>query len=88
MAGPRTTLGGQVWINALNNGLSRTAAAEGIRETPEGAHEEVLSLYLQYLHRVPDQAGQAGFSSALLNGTSREQLAAFIAASDEYFSRP
>jgi hypothetical protein len=85
---PPDDQGGQAWINALNNGLSRTAAAEGIRDTPEGAHEEVLGLYLELLHRVPDQAGLAGFSNALLNGASREQLAAVIAASDEYFARP
>lgn len=45
----------------------------------------LVALYQDILGRPIDPAGQASFSSALASGTSRQQVASIILASQEYF---
>ncbi len=47
----------------------------------------VGKLYQQFLHRPADDAGLQGWVTDIMNGMSAELIAAFIAGSQEYFTR-
>jgi uncharacterized delta-60 repeat protein len=77
----------QVWLQALNNGASRTAVIEAIVNGAEAGRLSVDLLYQRFLKRNADPGGLAVLSTLLLNGAPTEELIAFIAGSDEYFAR-
>jgi hypothetical protein len=79
--------GAQTWSQALGNGVLRSTVAAAILGSPESDGNEVQGLYHTYLHRAPDPVGFAAAMSALQQGMSNEQLLAFIASSEEYFTR-
>jgi hypothetical protein len=78
--------GMQGWLNALNQGTSRSAVALAIISSQEADQQLIETMYLAYLRRNPDPTGLAGFVNMLLSGSTREQVAAIILGSAEYFA--
>jgi autotransporter-associated beta strand protein len=81
------------WSNLLDQhdqnpftGLSRTQVANLFVTTVEFLGDEVDALYVKYLHRHADPAGQAGWIQFLQAGNTVEQLAAQLAGSVEFFN--
>jgi autotransporter-associated beta strand protein len=75
------------WTAALDQGLlNRTQFVFGLESSTEYRSDVVDALYVHYLHRHADPGGLAAFVNAMAHGMTDEQVAAFLAGSDEYFS--
>jgi len=73
-----------VWLQALNGGLSRSTVAEDFWESPEHRGIEVDQFYATFLHRPADSTGRAAWVNALVNGVSEAQVAINFLTSPEY----
>jgi hypothetical protein len=78
----------EVWANLLQAGVSRSTVVAIIVASPEAARNEVAGLYHLLLHRAADPTGLAVLTALHESGTPTDQIAAFLAGSDEYFGRP
>jgi hypothetical protein len=78
----------EVWANLLQAGVSRSTVVAIIVASPEAARNEVEGLYHLLLHRAADPTGLAVLTALHESGTPTDQIAAFLAGSDEYFGRP
>jgi hypothetical protein len=89
--------GVQAWQNALASGLSRGQVVIGFADSAEDRADtraiagdkddsEIYRLYTAAFNRVPDQAGQNGWSSALTNGATLAQIAHSFIESAEFQS--
>jgi hypothetical protein len=83
---PADPAGLAAWVNYLAQGGSRATLALALLQSPEGEQLVVNGLYLRLLHRPADPFSLAADAAALQQGALRdEQLAAGLAASQEYF---
>jgi hypothetical protein len=75
------------WSGRADAGVSPLQIVLDIENDPlnEFRTLEVQDLYSQYLHRAADPLGLNGGIAFLRSGGTVEQLAAFLAGSDEYF---
>jgi hypothetical protein len=75
------------WSARVDAGVSPMQIVLDIENDPlnEFRTLEVQDLYSQYLHRAADPLGLNGGIAFLRSGGTVEQLAAFLAGSDEYF---
>ncbi|HEV3445594.1 MAG TPA: DUF4214 domain-containing protein [Gemmataceae bacterium] len=78
----------EVWANLLQAGVSRSTVVAIIVASPEAARNEVEGLYHLLLHRAADPTGLAVLTALHESGTPTDQIAAFLAGSNEYFGRP
>jgi PKD repeat protein len=81
---PIDATGLQTWTQALTNGMSRTAIATALLNSPESDADQVQALYQRFLSRAADPAGLNLFVTALEQGTSIDQVIATIVASSEF----
>lgn len=65
---------------------SRQQVAADVLASPEYLSDEVNSLYQRYLHRPADAGGRAFFVSLLEAGGTPDQVAAALAASQEFYA--
>jgi uncharacterized delta-60 repeat protein len=79
--------GAQSWIQAINNGMSRAAAAAAILASPESDQDVVEGFYHRFLNRTGESGGISGYVNLLQQGASWEVIEAIIIGSDEYFAR-
>jgi hypothetical protein len=88
---------GQLWADLLGSGASRGSVTAAIAESEEarsGAHPtveqnydaEIFRLYEAAFGRTPDEGGESAWLTMLANGHSGADIAAGIAASDEFRS--
>jgi hypothetical protein len=68
----------------LATGVTHTAIATAIMNSPEARQNEVQTLYKQFLHRALDQAGADAFFTALQSGMSDALAEAVMIGSAEY----
>src|SRR5205807_8110717 len=74
------------WTTALNNGMSRAAAALGFLTSTEAYRRIVDESYLEYLRRPADAGGEQGFVNLLRSGGwPVESVAELFVASDEFY---
>jgi hypothetical protein len=74
------------WITALQNGMSRAAAALGFLTSTEAYRRIVDQSYLEYLRRPADAGGEQGFVGMLQSGGwPVESVAELFVASDEFY---
>jgi hypothetical protein len=79
--------GGQAyWLQALQNGMSRQAVAQGIVFNPEALARVVSAAYQDVLGRPADPSGLAGSTAALQHGLTPEALLALLASSAEFIN--
>jgi hypothetical protein len=87
----------QSWVNALNAGASRQTVLLGFSDSIENKTDteatigdkdmgEAYRLYRAALHRAPDPAGLAGWTSQLDSGVSEAQVAQGFVNSAEFQS--
>jgi uncharacterized repeat protein (TIGR03803 family) len=84
----KVDLGGLAyWSGLLDAGMNTNQVAIAIENDPGNEFRtiEVQDLYSQYLHRAADPLGLNGGIGFLRSGGTVEQLASFLAGSDEYF---
>jgi hypothetical protein len=74
------------WLQALQNGLARQAAALGLENSPESLARIVTAAYENVLGRTPDAQGLANWVSALGRGLTPAQLEALLATSTEFLA--
>ncbi len=74
-----------VWVNDLNNGASPASLVLAIEASTEYLNDQVNSMYNLYLQRPADPGGAQYWVSFLQAGGTFEEVAASIAASQEYF---
>ena len=77
----------QGWVDLLTNGtLTRAQVIQSFFNSPEfqqfGA--PIVRLYLAYFLRIPDYAGQLGWTSVLRGGTSLDTISQQFALSPEF----
>lgn len=72
------------WQDQLRSGISRVAVAASFYASPESRRDRVTTLYEAVLERAPDSDGLRYWVDALLR-LDDVALAAFLAASEEYF---
>jgi hypothetical protein len=77
--------GANVWVNALNNGVTPAAVALAIANSEEYLNDQVVAMYQHYLFRSPDPAGEQNWTNFLLAGGTLEQVAAGLVSSQEFF---
>jgi hypothetical protein len=61
------------WVNALNNGQSRSQVAQSLVNTNERHQNLVTSYYLTFLRRFPDSNGFAFWTNQLDRGLFNDQ---------------
>ncbi len=82
--------GRDYWVDILLNGGSGTFVASGFFNSPEFLARNVSNeqfveyLYRVYFDREPDEGGYNNWVNALNNGTSRNQVMAEFAKSEEW----
>jgi predicted outer membrane repeat protein len=79
--------GSQAFLQALANGVSRTAVAAMIFASPEFLQDLVQADYTTFLGRSADPTGLAAFVKALQTGTTDQGILAAILGSPEAFAR-
>jgi hypothetical protein len=67
--------------------MTRAQVVQVVLGSAENATVVVRGLYMLLLHRPPDPQGLAAFVTALQHGTTAEQIASLLVASDEYAQR-
>jgi hypothetical protein len=67
--------------------MTRAQVVQVVLGSAENAAVVVRGLYILLLHRQPDPQGLAAFVDALQHGTTAEQIASLLVASDEYALR-
>ncbi len=80
-----------LWSGQLSQGVAINRVAQAFTDSPEfaaaygalGPAAFVARLYANVLHRAPDAAGQQGWLNALAGGSSRAQVLAGFADSNE-----
>jgi Domain of unknown function (DUF4214) len=75
------------WVQALQNGTTRTQVATAFFLSPEHRGIEVDQLYLLILHRPSDPGGRAIWVAQLVGGMSENQIAIQFLVSPEYTAR-
>jgi len=76
------------WQQALQNGASRNAVAQGILTSAESSRHVLDQIYSQYLNRAVDPLGEQTWLGTLtIGGRAPTIVAEMILASDEFFSR-
>jgi hypothetical protein len=78
---------GQQAVAALNQGFNRRQLTDRVFGSPEGQQAVVQSYYNLLLHRRADDGGLTFNTARIRNGVPEQQIAAGIAASDEFFNR-
>jgi len=73
------------WVQALDQGTTRSAVAAAILGSIEADTLEVEALYNQFLRRPAESTGLSSWVNALHGGLTREDLVASILGSDEYY---
>jgi hypothetical protein len=73
------------WSTALNQGMSRTAVALAVEESPEALGDQVTAIYQQFLHRTPGSAEIAPYVTFLSTGGTLEAVRTAVTSSAEYF---
>ena len=73
-------------FSAVLGSASRTTVGLKILTSSEAANRRVQQYYSRYLRRSALTAEAAGFTAAMLGGTTDEQVIAQIVAADEYFN--
>ena len=79
--------GMQVWMQALNSGMSRTMVARAVLASRESDTIEVQGFYSLYLRRPADSTGLSFFTNLLQQGLSEEAVIAMLISSDEYVAK-
>ncbi len=79
--------GEQSWVQAINNGVSRAAAATAFLASTESDHDVIEGFFHRFLNRASDSAGNSYYVSLLQQGASWEEIEASIIGSAEYFAR-
>jgi hypothetical protein len=74
------------WVAAIPS-MGRSGVANALARSTEGLKRVVNNLYLRLLNRSADAGGSAYWVGALQNGTTEEQLANTLLASQEFASR-
>lgn len=74
------------WVNAIENGASVNAVAQGFWNSPEFRSIEVDNYYAHYLNRAPDPQGLAYWENQLLSGVPEEQVMVGFVSSPEFFT--
>jgi hypothetical protein len=72
------------WVQALQNGTTRTQVAAAFFVSPEHRGIEVDQLYVLILHRPSDPGGRAIWVAQLVGGMSENQIAIQFLVSPEY----
>src|SRR4029078_1473706 len=80
-------VGSAFWVGQLVAGAGYTAVARGIATSPEARGLTVKNEYGLFLHRDPDAASRAAWTSYLASGHTIEQLDAALIASAEHYAR-
>ena len=75
------------WTAQINAGLSRTAVAQAIWQSPEHLAIEVQSAYSTYLTRTPVASEQNYWVGRMQGGMTEDQFTNAIVSSPEYLSR-
>jgi hypothetical protein len=73
------------WVQALDQGTTRSAVAAAILGSIAADTLEVEALYNQFLRRPAESTGLSSWVNALHGGLTREDLVASILGSDEYY---
>jgi hypothetical protein len=81
------TVGLVGFATALDQGMSRTQAAQVMEASGEFHSLQVQGLYRSLLHRDVDPSGLAGFNAFLAAGGTSAQVSDYLLASPEYFQR-
>ncbi len=83
---PPDEAGLHFWTTLLTEGTSPTAIVDGLWDSVEFRRIRVATTYRQVLGREPDSGGLAHWSEQLLS-IDEVRLAAWLAASDEFYRR-
>lgn len=83
---PADDSGTEFWLRSMASGMSRTQVAEHFYASVESRTDRVDALYEQILGRPADRAGRDYWAEQILE-LGDVALAAYLAASDEYYSR-
>jgi hypothetical protein len=75
-----------VTYSALLGSNSRVTVGLSILNSGESANRRVQQYFQRFLHRSASAAETTAFSSALLGGSTDEQVISLIVAADEYFN--
>lgn len=78
--------GRNYWLDRMASGMGRSAVAANFYQSIESRTSRVRSLYRTVLARQPDSSG-LGYWAEQLRTIGDVRLAAFLAASDEYYQR-
>jgi hypothetical protein len=78
--------GQQAWSQQLAQGSTLSQVALEIQRSPEGAFDELTTLFQEFLGRPVDPAGVSAFQAGLTDGMTQEAAIAFIVGSAEYAS--
>jgi hypothetical protein len=78
---------GMNWVQALNNGTSRSAAAGSLFSSPEYLNDLVMSYYQQFLGRGAVQAELASWLQLLQAGATDQVVLSGILGSPEAFGK-
>jgi streptogramin lyase len=73
------------WSTMIDQGTARSDVVRSIEVSPEYQGVVVQQLYATYLHRSADPGGLASGEAFLAGGGTREQLAALLLGSAEYY---
>jgi hypothetical protein len=84
---PADAAGKQFWLNALQNGWTRTQVAYSYTDSNEQLANRVVGYYQSLLHRAPNSQTDIDYwVNAIQNGVHDENVMAAFIGSDEYFN--